>query len=99
MLVIQVCLPRVAAYIGSQSYQIACHMLAEYQIELAYAKHLRVGAFIKAPPCIYDPMEHSQIVDNIHTLQEHDPRSADVSESRLEAVGFLAYHDSLCASS
>ena len=64
-------------------------MLAEYQIELAHAKHLRVGAFIKAPPCIYDPMEDSQIVDSIHKLQEHDPRSADVSKSGLETVGLV----------
>jgi hypothetical protein len=32
-------------------------------------------------------MQYLQIADNIHKLQEHVPRSVDVSESVLEAAG------------
>jgi hypothetical protein len=39
-----------------------------------------------------DPMQDLQIGDNTHKLQEHVPRSVDVSEGSLrlfEAVGLL----------
>ena len=74
-------------------------MLVRYKIELAYAKH-RAYAQQLSPPLYYDPIEDLQNVDNIHKLQEHVPRSANVSEGGIQhLLASLTYHDLLCASS
>lgn len=59
--------------LNGKSYQIACHMLARYQIELAHSQTSRRDRAQRGHPLYSSPMGDLQIVDNTHKLQEHVP--------------------------
>ena len=58
----------------------------QYQGQISFCQTTIAYVHPAMPPLYFDPMQDLQIVDSTHKLQEHDPRSADVSDVRLGAV-------------
>lgn len=98
-LVIEHYVSRVAAYIGRTSYQIACHMLVEYQIELASAKQLRIGAYLKAPLVFGRTQCSTYGSTTIHTSCRNIATDQSLFQRAPSSSACRTYRDLLCASS